>query len=82
MGFGQEKPGSATVLLRSSERQVPTRTGIAPDPDPDSPVLPGRDPCGGLRNNWDCNIRVVLTRFGQVILTVTTNRVWPLGRER
>ncbi len=35
MGFGHEKPGSATVLLRCSEGQVPYRTGIDPDSDPD-----------------------------------------------
>jgi len=35
MGFGHEKPGCATVLLRCSEGQAPTRTEIDSDPDSD-----------------------------------------------
>ena len=47
MGFGHEKLGGATVLLRAvltpfgsevgavHEGQVPTRAGVDPDPDPD-----------------------------------------------
>jgi hypothetical protein len=59
----------ADLPCRSSFASIP----IPIDPDPDSRSCLA-ETCGGLRNNWDCNIGGS-PRFGEVILTVTTNRV-------